>query len=157
MTIDEEQPLRADITKMQEGDLDQVISLSSSSTELQTGTNSPQFYSRETLSRWIQSLNGILLVAKVNDVFAGFSITAYNPDSRDGYIHTVDVAPQFQSKGIGSQLIDKTLVELERTDCNHVYCLIQPTNESSKALFSKFGFEVGEAFNYVERELPRNA
>lgn len=147
---------KADIRRMQQTDIEKVAELGSSLEELQTGTESPQFYSEETLSRWIKSPNGILLVAEVKGVFAGFSLTAYNPDSRDGYIHTICVAPEFGRQYIGSHLLEKTLIELhEKTDCNHVYGLIRPTNKPSKKLFEKHGFIVGKTFSYVDRELPQ--
>ncbi len=156
MTLEPERKTsRASIRRMEQEDIEKVVELGSSSEELQTGTNSPQFYSRETLLRWVQSSNGILLIAEAGGVFAGFSLTAYSPDSRDGYIHTIDVAPDFRRQNVGGELLDRTLSELEKTDCNHVYCLIKPDNEPSKKLFQKHGFVVGEAFNYTDRELPR--
>lgn len=147
---------RTNIRRMRQADIEKVVELGLSLEQLQTGTESPQFYSGETISRWIKSHNGILLVAEVKGVFAGFSLTAYNPDSRDGYLHTICVAPEFRRQYIGSHLLEETLIELhEKTDCNHVYCLIRPTNKPSKKLFEKHGFIVGKTFSYVDRELPQ--
>ena len=145
-----------EIRRMQIENLGDVIKLGLSASEFDTGTESPQFYSKETLSKWIGSPNGILLVAETEGEFAGFIITAYNPDSKDAYIHTVSVVDKFRRRGVGDQLLDKTLTELEKTDCNHVYGLIKPSNESAKKLFEKYGFVLGELFHYSDRTLPRN-
>ncbi len=142
------------IEKMKLEYLDSVIELGLSTPELQTGTKAPQFYSKETLKNWIKSVNGILLTALVKDNFAGFSITAYNPDSRDGYIHFIAIRDEYRRIGIGSKLLIYTLNELEKLGCNHVYGLVQIGNESTKKFMRNHGFEIGEAFNYVQRVLP---
>ncbi|OGD92834.1 hypothetical protein A2697_05145 [Candidatus Curtissbacteria bacterium RIFCSPHIGHO2_01_FULL_41_44] len=145
-----------EIRKMTEADLNKVIELGSSSDEMQTGTESPQFYGRETLSKWVQSSNGILLTAESDGEFAGFILTAYNPDSKDAYIHTIAAVDKFRGKGVGDQLLERTLAELEKTECNHVYCLIKPDNEPARKLFQKHGFSLGELFHYSDRMLPRS-
>lgn len=67
MNTEQEKPsLVADISRMTETDLDEVIAMGLATPEIQTGTDSPQFYYKETLQRWIQSTNGILLVARVD-------------------------------------------------------------------------------------------
>ncbi len=143
------------VTRMQDEDLDAVIEFGLSTPELQTGTGSPQFYSKETLSRWINSPNGILLIAKVDGQFAGFSITAYNPDSRDGYIHCITTVDTHRGTGLGRRLLEQTLSQLEHVGCNHVYCLVRTNNKKTQSFFKKNGFEIGKAFHYVERMLPR--
>jgi len=135
--------------------IDDVISLGLATPEFQTGTSVPQFYSKETLSKWIQSPNGTLLVANVSKEFAGFSITAYNPDSRDGYMHCMAVKEQYRNQNVGTEFINKTLDELQKMGCNHVYCLIQTSNERMKKFLEKRGFQIGETFSYVQRTLPR--
>lgn len=142
------------IKRMEPKYLDSVIELGLSIPELQTGTSAPQFYSKETLNKWVKSINGILLTALVEDTFAGFSITAYNPDSRDGYIHFIAIKDNYRRIGVASKLLAYTLSELEKLGCNHVYGLVQINNESTKKFMRNHGFEIGEAFNYAQRALP---
>jgi len=151
----EKSPLNVSISRMEEADLDEVISLGLSTAEIQTGTNSPQFYYRDTLQRWIQNPNGILLVAKAEGKLAGFRIADYNPDSRDGHLHVTVVKEEYRRQGVGGQLLDATLTELEKLGCNHVYCEVEEDNEATLAFFQKHGFDVGKKFFRVERSLPR--
>ena len=135
--------------------LDEVIQLGLNTPEFHTGTTVPQFYSKLTLEKWVQSPHGVLLVAFIEDNFAGFSLTAYNPDSRDGYIHCVALKKEYQWKKLGSQMLEYTLAELEKMGCNHVFGLVQTNNQETLKFMRKHGFEVGEPFHYVQRTLPR--
>ena len=143
------------VRKMEAKDLGEVITLGLSTSEIQTGTASPQFYFRETLERWIKSPNGILLVAKDRGRIAGFRIASYNPDSRDGHLHVTVVREEYRRSGIGSKLLDETLTRLEELGANHVYCEIQEDNEVTLEFFRKHGFEIGSKFFRVERNLLR--
>lgn len=144
------------VRKMEARDLDQVIKIGLSTPEIQTGTGSPQFYFRETLENWIQSPNGILLVAEDARRIIGFRIASYNPDSRDGHLHVTAVKEQYRRLGIGSKLLDDTLNRLEELGANHVYCEVQEDNENTLRFFRKHGFEIGNKFYRVERNLPRS-
>ena len=156
MAREHEQPmLLAEVSRMSETDLDEVIAMGLSTPEIQTGTESPQFYFKDTLQRWIQSPNGILLVARVEGRLAGFRIADYNPDSRDGHLHVTVVNEEYRRRGVGGQLLDATLTELEKLGCNHVYCEVEEDNEATLQFFRKHGFEVGKKFFRVERGLPR--
>ena len=139
------------VEKMKPEHLDWVIELGLSTSEFQTGTDAPQFYSKETLSRWIKGPNGVLLTALVNNNFAGFSITGYNPDSRDGYIHCIVVNGSYRKKGIGGNLLENTLSELKTKGCNHIFALVKEDNDDTKRFFERHNFEIGGAFNYTER------
>lgn len=142
------------ILKMKIEYLDRVIKLGFSTSEFQTGTETPQFYSKQTLAKWINSPNGILLVAKSSgDEFAGFSITAYNPDSRDAYVDCIVVVDKFRRKGVGDKLLAKTFEELKNTDCNHIYCLVEQYNGISKRFFEKHDFKTGNLFYYTDKML----
>lgn len=143
------------IHKMAEADLDEVIALGLATPEIQTGTESPQFYYRETLERWIESPNGILLVAKVEGNLAGFRIADYNPYSRDGHLHVTIVKNEYRGQGVGRKLLNVTLGELESLGCNHVYCEVEEDNEVVLEFFRKNNFDIGRRFYRVERTLPR--
>lgn len=54
MGVEKEQPTTiAEVSRIVEADLDEVITMGLSAAEIQTGTDSPQFYFKETLQRWI--------------------------------------------------------------------------------------------------------
>ena len=147
--------MNAEIPRMTEADLDEDIALGLSTSEIQTGTDSPQFYYKETLERWIESPNGILLNARIDGKLAGFRIADYNPDSKDGHLHVTVVTEGYRRSGIETQLLDATLMELENLGCNHVYCEVKEDNEAALAFFQKHGFDIGRQFYRVEGMLPR--
>lgn len=138
------------ISKMSTSDIDEVIKLGLSTREIQTGTSSPQFYSKETLSKWVNSPTDALLVAKKGTELVGFSLAAYNPYSRDGYLHVKIVNENYRKEGIGSKLLEKTIELFKKQGCNHIFATVKPDNISTLNLLRKHGFEVGEQFNYVE-------
>lgn len=141
------------IVPMELRHLDDVVKLGLSEEELHTRSDTPEFYSKETLSRWIQSPNGFLFVAEDKDGLRGFSLTSYNPDCRDAYVHSIVAVADHRQEGIGSQLLETTLAALQKTECNHVRCLIALENEPSAKLFEKFDFKRGDKFYYTARSL----
>jgi ribosomal protein S18 acetylase RimI-like enzyme len=146
---------RAEILRMSEADLDEIIAMGLSTSPIQTGTDSPQFYHRETLRRWIQSPNEILLVARVDGNLAGFGITNYNPDFSVGHLHITVAGREYLRKGVDSELLDATLTELEELGCEHVYCEIEEYNVITLQLFRKHGFGIETNLIRVKRKLPR--
>ncbi len=55
--------MQISIEKMQEQDLDSVIELTKNTREFHTGTDSPNYYAKVTLQRWIRDPRGVALVA----------------------------------------------------------------------------------------------
>jgi ribosomal protein S18 acetylase RimI-like enzyme len=141
------------IRKMGWGDLNRVEKIGLKTAEFKTGTSAPQFYSYRTLKGWVKSKKGILLVAEMNGKMVGFGITAYNPDSRDGYIHCLINFSKNRKRGVGKVLIKETLDSLTGMGCNHVFALVKNWNDPAQNLFSRAGFEVGDLFRYCEKTL----
>lgn len=141
------------IRKMEIRDIGEVISLGLAIPEFHTGTESPQFYSQETLERWIQRPNGVLLVAQVDSDLAGYNLASYNPDNRDGYIHVAVVKEKYRRRGIYGRLLDETMDQLTTLGCNNVWCMVKPDSEAMVEALKKHGFEVGEQFLYIQRSL----
>ena len=142
------------IVRMESRHLDEVVQLGMAEEELHTRSDTPEFYSKATLERWIKSPNGFLFAAETDDRdFAGFVLASYNPDCRDAYVHCVATTTEFRKQGVGSLLLDATLKELRQTGCNFVRCLIALDNDPSVKLFEKHGFKLGDKFHYVSRNI----
>lgn len=149
-----EKKLLIEIRRMNRVDVDYVIQLASITTQLQTYTNSQQFWSKEILLKWIASQNDLLLVVKINKKFAGFVITTYNHYSRDGYINSIVIDKKYRDMGIGTILLRKILRELKNDGCNNVFCVVKSTNDGALDFFKNYGFSVGVIdFKYVARSL----
>lgn len=152
-----EDTMSTHINQITLSDLDQVIPMGFKTPEFQTGTDAAQFYSRETLGRWIRDENGVTLVARVGDNFAGFILGYYMPGPNDGYLNCLVVNENYRNKGVGSKLLDEALTEFEKKGggrCNHVFGVVKPDNEPTLKLLQKHGFQIGETFRYVETMLP---
>jgi len=148
------------VRQMRENDLDWVIELGQETPEFKTGTEAVQFYSHESLSRWVDDLNGVTLVAEVEGKLAGFLLGYYMAGPNDGYINCTVVDKEFRRRGLGEMLQDSALAEFEGKGpeghkCDHVFCVVSETDEPMLNLKRKVGFEVGSKFYYVETMLPR--
>lgn len=143
------------IRSMRKGDIPWVLELGLGVSELSTGTSSPQLYSAETLRKWITNPSDVLLVAEEGGHIIAYSLTSYNPFSRDAYMHVSVVHEAYRRKGIGSRMLDHTLEILEAKGCNNIFCLVKSDNIAIQKLLKGHGFEIGESFLYVQRSLPR--
>ena len=140
---------------MDRGELDEVINLALNTQEFQTGTESPNFFYKKTLIKWIKSKkkNGILLVAKKNKEVIGFMITSYNVDSREAYMHTIVVKKKYRNIGAGGKLLKQTLIKLKKLGCNHIFGVVKENNKSTLKYLQKHGFSIGKRFKYVDKML----
>lgn len=150
------------VRQMQEGDLDWVIKLGNETPEFKTGTDAAQFYSHESLGRWVDDPNGVTLVVEVGGKLAGFLLGYYMAGPNDGYINCLVVDQEFRRRGLGWLLQDSALTEFEDKGpeghkCDHVFCVVSEADEPMLSLTRKVGFEVGGKFHYVETMLPRKA
>ncbi|SRR5258708_1163185 len=147
------------IRQMVKEDLEWVIKTGLGTPEFKTGTNATQFYGEETLGRWIDDVNGITLVAEFNDQRTGFLLGYYMAGPNDGYINCTVVNQEERRRGIGKALQKSALYEFsqkgpEGGKCNHVFCVVNETDEPMLSLKKEVGFQVGDKFHYVEIMLP---
>lgn len=145
------------IARMTIHDADRVIELGTQISQFDTGTNSMKFYCKETLGKMIHSENCIMLTAKKGDEIIGFMLTSVLPDARDAYMHSLFVDKNFRNKGIGSALVEKTMIILEKRpdECNHVFGLVRNENVGTLNFLTNRGFDSGNGFRYIDLMLPR--
>lgn len=137
-------PLTAD-------DISSVIELGESTPEFRTGTDAPSFYSAATLDRWFAAEGGVTLGVKDGSLLAGFLLGQAMMGSRDAYINTTVVAAPYRRLGIASELNRRALKQFAALGCNHVFSVVNVTDEPMLRLKEQLGFQVSpEAFRYVE-------
>ncbi len=137
--------------RLTEEDIPSVIQLGESTPEFQTGTDAPSFYSATTLSRWIAAEGGVTLGAKDGSVLAGFLLGQAMMGSRDAYINTTVVTTPYRRHGIASELNRLALEQFAELGCNHVFSVVNTTDEPMLKLKERLGFQVSpETFRYVE-------
>lgn len=141
-----------DIQPMDKDDIDEVIRIGEVTPELETGTSTPDFYGRDTLSEWIEAANGVTLVAKSGDRMAGFILGQALGGSKDAYINCTVVNEEFRGQGIASELTREAEKIFSELGCNHVFSVIQSNNLAMLALKRKLGYDVGaEPMLYVDK------
>lgn len=148
------------IRNMQQKDLDWVVQLGLSTPEFKTGTESAQFYSFDSLQRWIKDPNGVTLVAETEDQKTGFLLGYYLTGPNDGYINCIVVGQKFRGRGVGELLQESALDAFESKGskdhkCDHVFCVVGEGDNPMLGLMRKAGFEIGRKFHYVDIMLPR--
>ena len=75
-----------EVQKLSKEDIPEVVSLGLSTQELHMQDETPIYYTKEDLERFIQSSNDIALVAKVDGNFAGYRLATFNPYLREAYL-----------------------------------------------------------------------
>jgi ribosomal protein S18 acetylase RimI-like enzyme len=145
------------VDPMRKEDIDIVTRLAERVTEFDTGTNSLKFFKRQTLEEMIQSDECITLVARSDIGVIGFVITSINSATKDAYIHTIYIVEQERKKGVGTLLMQETLLALQKRpeDCNHIFGLVEAENHKGMKLVEKVGFEPGKKFQYVDMMLTK--
>lgn len=87
-------------------------------------------------------------VITVNDATAGFVILQMAGSFR-GYIQTLFIAPEFQGKGLGHQLLDFCEAHIGKISPNIFIC-VSSFNEGARKLYESRGFEpVGVLKNFI--------
>jgi ribosomal protein S18 acetylase RimI-like enzyme len=70
----------------------------------------------------------------------GFGVNLFNSTTKQGWILSVDVAPQYRGLGIGRGIAKALIQELESQGCETITAMIAPDNGASMPLFRSLGF-----------------
>lgn len=148
------------IRLMNESDLKWVINLGENTPEFNTETGAAQFFSLETLKKWIHNPDGVTLTAEVDGQRAGFLLGFYMAGPNDGYINSTVVTQEHRRIGIGRRLQDRALEEFSKkgvkgNKCDHVWSFVNVGDTPMLNLKKSLGFEIGVRGHYVEIMLPR--
>ena len=146
--------IKAIIKRMAEQDINKVISIGLEIPEFRTGTSAEQFYSKQSLKRWIGDENGVTLVARMNNEAVGFLLGYYMKGPNDGYLNCLAISEKYRGKGIGKKLLEQALGEFEAKGCNHIFGVVKEDNEKTLNFFENNGLEIGGSFRYIETMLP---
>jgi ribosomal-protein-alanine N-acetyltransferase len=104
----------------------------------------PTAYSRRQLAHLVLRSNGTCLVESQGDVIRGFIIIAYGQRSLTGNIETVDVDPDFHSRGIGLKLLSAAHDDMRRLGMQWVQLEVSENNKPAIKLYKKAGYTFKE-------------
>lgn len=141
------------VRRMRPEDVGAVMALGIKTIEIQTGSDLEQFYSQESLLRWLRRRDSILLVAYVGSDFAGFRLADYNPANRLAYLEMVAIHPAFRMQGVWRALFNKTIKILRDKGCEQVWCIVREDNDAMQAILKREGFSPGTVFRSYEKNI----
>ena len=99
-------------------------------------------YKIEDLTKYINNENSYGFIAKLDNKIVGFA-TAYmllKPDGRKVlYLDTIDVMPEYQGKGYGTELIPYACEFGKSINCYKMYLITNKSNISACKCYEKAG------------------
>ena len=107
--------------------------------------------SREGIARYLRRNPDTCFVALEGDTVIGVILSGH--DGRRGYIHHTAVHPAHRGQGIGSSLVEASLLALGREGINKVALVVFAHNSGGNAFWEKMGFTAREDLVYRNRAL----
>ena len=113
-------------------------------------------YERGALLRFLQSGNAFGFLAKENGSAAGFAFgyTLPRPDGKtDFYLHAIDVAPKYQRRGVGTDLMRYIAGFARSIGCRKLFLITDGQNRAACRCYEKSGAvrKAGDAVLYEYR------
>lgn len=108
---------------------------------------------RAGIDRFINRNPDTCFVAIDNKQIVG-SILVGN-DGRRGYIYHTAVEPEYQRKGIGKALVDKSMEALNEIGINKVALVAFKQNETGNKFWNKMGFETRGDLIYRNKSINK--
>jgi len=141
------------IRPMTKNDVPAVSRLGNSAAELRASMTDT-FWSQAVLTNWVEG-GDCMLVAEAEGQLVGFLLTELHGPTKTGYLSDIAIDPEWRRHGIGSQLIEAAIKELQARGANYIYGLTKVENEKIHLLLEKLGFNKGNAFYWFEKHLDR--
>ncbi len=103
-------------------------------------------YTIEMIKKFIQSEENYIFIGTINDKIVAF-LYGYSLARPDGenmfYIHSVDVIPGYQEKGIGTKLMDYVIDFIKNENkCYKFWVLADTNNVRACNLYKKYGDKI---------------
>ena len=129
-------------------DLDQTISLWSIFPEVDLTLGD----SKEDLSRYLHRNKGLSFVACDGNSIVGAILAGH--DGRRGYAYHLAVRPEYQRRGIGSELFSRTLDALWDQGIRKCHAFVYRDNAAAGQFLAKHGFNTPKDFVVFTNEIP---
>jgi len=108
-------------------------------------------FTKRQLSYLLTDYNSIALVAKADNDIAGFIISQIEieNDKSFGHIITLNVAPSYRRKGVGSQMLNEIEKILKEKGANECHLEVREDNFAALKLYLNSGYQkIGKLDKY---------
>lgn len=99
------------------------------------------------IGKGLRNKNELYLLAEKDDEIIGFAASEIisNPTwayvhKKQGHLFNLYVLPEYQGKGIGKKLVEKTLAWFKERKVKDLKILVYAENTGAKKLYEKYGF-----------------
>jgi putative acetyltransferase len=103
---------------------------------------------REPMNRFLDRNRELSLVAHCGNELAGAVLCSH--DGRRGYLHHLAVGERFRRQGIGSVLVQESLLRLGRDGIRKCNIFILPENRDGVAFWERNGFRLLPHFDWMQ-------
>jgi diamine N-acetyltransferase len=148
--------MRTNIRKIEDKDLDNVITLALRTPELRTQKGKPEYYSKGQLKGFIKNPNAIFLGAFIGNLLVGFRLATFDGYAKEAYLINLVINKEFEHKGIGQLLYTYTFNYLKKKDCYWTWVLVHEKNLRMQSFLKKQKFEQGQKFIYFRKRLKKS-
>lgn len=97
-------------------------------------------WSRESYTELLLLDSTRMWVAKRDATLVGYMLYQMSPQEFE--LHTIAVAPNMQRRGIGKQLLERLLMEAQRSRIARIFLQVRPSNRAAFELYRAFDFHV---------------
>ena len=115
-------------------------------------SDTPGFWSRKQLNRWLDNPDDVLLVAEDNKRVIGYVMSQLHKPTGKATIENLFVDESYRKKGIGSDLIKRCLKELKERGASYFCAMVRTDNDKITNFYERCGFTRGYNFVWMERE-----
>jgi len=116
-------------------------------------TEETSFWTEEELRGWIKESNDPMIMAEVNGKIAGYLLARIHHPTHNAIIENFLVQEEYQSKGIGSQLLNQCLEDLKKQNVVYVYIAVHLEDKELIDFMTRQGFYQGKKFLWLEKLL----
>lgn len=102
----------------------------------------PFRFSQTYMRKLVNARDGATWIAEDNFVMAGFAIVGWAEHENDiaAYIETIEVLPEFRSRGMGAELLRRVEATARTASARTLWLHVDITNVSAIRLYKRHGF-----------------
>jgi ribosomal protein S18 acetylase RimI-like enzyme len=103
----------------------------------------PRFrFGRGYMAHLLKNPDAVTWIAEEDGVMAGFAIVAWGRSVRadGGYLQTIEVLPQFRTRGIGAKLMGLAEISAWSASAETMSLHVDAENDAAIALYEKLGY-----------------